>query len=148
MLYGRRGLVFGFEDLLGCGPDVDRSSFSDKSAAAQRREDDAKARFQQRKVETEAAPPSKKTTYDLLGPEVHLTQVCYKAFRKHVTATAPAWTVARTKATPEQKAAAKQTRKADVYFTKVTYHPEKDLRRRDENVEPAAKKAKTVAAKK
>lgn len=147
--FAARAMLFGMDDLFGGydGYGVDRSSFSDKSAAAQRREDQAKAAFLRLKQDTEAAPPGKKTTYELLGPEVHLTQVCYKAFRKYVAANAPAWTVVRVQATPEQKAAAKQTRKTAVYFTKVTYHPEKDQRRaRDENEAPAAKKAKTATS--
>ncbi|KAJ3117354.1 hypothetical protein HK098_006293, partial [Nowakowskiella sp. JEL0407] len=66
------GLFGGFHD------EVDRSGFADKSAAALRREEQAKTNFTALKAKIEAAPPTTSTTYSLLTPNIHLTSACWK----------------------------------------------------------------------
>ena len=90
----------------GYGDDgFDRSTFREKSGAAQRREDAAIAAFDKHAKATEAdAAVKAKVTVELLKPSTHLTQPCWTAFNKHVKARA-GWTAKRRVATNEEKRA-------------------------------------------
>ena len=89
----------GFDD-----DGFDRSNFREKSAAAQRREDSAKAAFDAMCKRTEEETPAK-VTVELLKPGTHLTQPCWTAFNKHVKRRA-GWSAKRRVATNEEKRAA------------------------------------------
>ena len=59
---------------------VDRSRFAEKSAAAQRRENAAKAAFDAAKTEVEEVGET--ATVELLKPNCHLTNACWSSFSK------------------------------------------------------------------
>ena len=73
-----------------------------KSKRAQQAEDEAKAKFDELRAAVEAKPPAGKKMYDLLNPTQHLTAVCNKSFRRHVSRCS-GWTANRRQATPEEK---------------------------------------------
>lgn len=102
---------------------IDRSGFAEKSGAAQRREDEAKAAFDKYRASTEAgSPPKAKVTVELLKPSTHLTQPCWSAFNKHVKKNA-GWSAKRRVATEEEKRASGEKRQAKCYFVDVTFCP-------------------------
>ena len=103
---------------------LDRRGFADKSAAAMRREQEAKQAFAKARPEHEAA--GLKVTLDLLDPSCHLTTACWASFKKHVIATVAKggrWAVSRREATGQEKLASGETRKAKCYFVVATYTP-------------------------
>ena len=98
------------------------SSMSHVSAAAERREADAKSVFAKLRNTTMLASPKTKTTYDLLTPSCHLTSHTWSTFRDHVR-TFPGWSAKRVAASDAEKAEHKETRKGKVYFVKVVFAP-------------------------
>ena len=99
------------------GDGVDRRHFADKSQAALRRENEAKAAFDKVRKSTEEAGDT--ATIELLKPSCHLTQVCWSSFSKYVKAAG--WKVKRRAASEAEKKAHGETRKATVYFVDVTF---------------------------
>ena len=78
------------------GDVIDRSSFALKSAAASRRENEAKQMFDTFLAELAAADNSDAEegvvnkyplTQEVVPPSTHLTAICWKEFKRHVTAT-------------------------------------------------------------
>mmetsp|Transcript_76933 Transcript_76933/g.154321 ORF Transcript_76933/g.154321 Transcript_76933/m.154321 type:complete len:299 (-) Transcript_76933:73-969(-) len=133
---------------------VDRSSFAEKSEAAQRREDAAKAKFDDIVAETETG--GEKATIELLKPSTHLTGPCWSAFGKHVRSS-PGWSTKRRVATEAEKRASGETRQAKCYFVDVAYTPTKQKKKKtatkvvasvssssDMSQEGPAKKQKTL----
>ena len=105
----------------GYGPD--RSGWRDKSDAAVRREEDAKRRFDallQESKESTVFP----MTRDVVPPNVHLTDACWKTFKQYVLS--QGCTTKRREATREERIASKETRKSKVYVISVTIpvHPD------------------------
>ena len=109
---------YGQEDLR-----LSRRGWADKSAAAIRREEHAKNEFQLIRVKMEERndlSPGFTETQELLKPSCHLTKVCWSSFRKHVCSF-DGWRTKRRLATAEEKKKHGEKRKANVYFTDVTY---------------------------
>ena len=132
----------------GYGDDgFDRSTFREKSGAAQRREDAAIAAFDKHAKATEADKAVKaKVTVELLKPSTHLTQPCWTAFNKRVKARA-GWTAKRRVATNEEKRASGETRQGKCYFVDVTFDPKKAEKARKAaaaEAAPPAKKQKLI----
>lgn len=61
---------------------IDRSDFADKSKAALARESSAKAKFDA--IKSRAESSKSVTSFALLNPSEHLTDACFKDFRKYV----------------------------------------------------------------
>ena len=116
---------------------IDRSNFAAKSQAALRRERDALEIFDEYRIESSAHPNDAITDAILLPPWLHLTNPCWKTFRKYVSSF-PGWTTKRRVATPEEKIAAKAKRKGQVYFVMVSFRPDKV---QEFHAKQAAKKA-------
>ena len=104
---------------------VDRSGFAEKSAAAQRREDASKSKFDEMRIATEDG--GIKVTIKLLDPSAHLTAPCWSVFSKHVRSYT-GWSVKRRVASDEEKRASHQTRQAKCYFVDVTYKPQSETK--------------------
>lgn len=92
-----------------------------KSVMALHREQVALRAFDSFRAAQGFTPPIK-ISVTLLPPSHHLTQACWSTFHKHVR-TYPGWTAQRRKATPEEKLACKETRKAPVYWVDIHYCP-------------------------
>ena len=107
-----------------------RGDWSEKSGAASAREEAARVAFTALVKET-----STPTTVELLKPSTHLTQPCWRDFKKFIGQHA-GWSAKRRQATEAEKRQHGETRKAAVYFVDVTYKP------------PASKKTATNAGKK
>ena len=112
----------------GYGPSrAARSTWSDKSAAAQRREDEAKGIFHQFLESCKDG----KTTFpavanDLIPATLHLTEKSWKDFRKHVISLG--CRAKRRVATREERAAMKsKCRKGKMHWISITVpvHPDK-----------------------
>lgn len=116
---------FGFDD-----DHLHRGDWSEKSGAASAREEAARVAFTALVKET-----STPTTVELLKPSTHLTQPCWRDFKKFIGQHA-GWSAKRRQATEAEKRQHGETRKAAVYFVDVTYKP------------PASKKTATNAGKK
>jgi hypothetical protein len=89
----------------------DRSMFATKSAAAQRREDAAKSAFFAA-LRTDAA-----TTFEIPA-KTHLTEACFKEFRKLVRSH-EGCTVSRREATPRERAASGDKRQGRLWVISV-----------------------------
>jgi hypothetical protein len=104
-----------------------RAGFAEKSAAAIRREDKAKDTFDTSRgeIEAEADAAGAAKTIKLLDPSCHLTDACWKTFKKHVLDNR-GWThVKRRVATDQEKRAHGEKRKGKCYFVDITYDPRK-----------------------
>lgn len=75
-------------------------------------------RFNQIKRAADEAQHTTAVQFELLTPDVHLTQPCFRDYKKHVLRHA-GWSTQRIQATPEQRKQYKITRQAAVYFTTV-----------------------------
>ena len=107
-----------------------RGSWSEKSGAAKRREEEAMKAFETVRLETEARTDLKagsRETIQLLKPSCHLTQACWKSFRAHVQSF-EGWTVKRRAATEAEKKESKEKRKSTVYFTIVSFSVKKNAK--------------------
>ena len=103
---------FGFDD-----DELHRGDWSEKSGAASAREEAARAAFTALAGKTSGA-----TTVELLKPSTHLTQPCWRDFKKFVGQHA-GWSAKRRQATDDEKRQHGETRKAAVFFVDVTYKP-------------------------
>ena len=100
---------------------LNRHTWAEKSGAALRREEEAKAAFETARLNMEARDDLElRETVELLKPKCHLTGACWKTFRKHVMGF-EGWTIKRRVATEEEKKKSGQKRKSAVYFIDVTY---------------------------
>ena len=100
-----------------------RSGWAEKSAAAKRREDTAMKKFETARLEMESRKDLKagtRVTVQLLQPSCHLTEACWKSFRKHVCSL-QRWSAKRRVATEQEKKLHGETRKGRVYFVDVIY---------------------------
>ncbi|KAJ1450220.1 hypothetical protein M885DRAFT_533047 [Pelagophyceae sp. CCMP2097] len=126
---------------------VDRSGFAEKSAAAQRREDEAKEAFDVMREGAEADSGGK-VTVELLQPSAHLTGPCWSAFSKHVKSFA-GWSAKRRVASEDEKREHAQTRQAKCYFIDVSYKAAGATKAKAAPAKaPAAKRQKTAPKKK
>ena len=138
--YGGYGDIFGFGGFGGYGGYFDddglnRGDWAEKSGAASRREDQARAAFKDLHDKTMADKPAAATTYELLKPSTHLTQPCWRDVKKYIVSH-PGWSAKRRQATEAEKRQHGETRQSAVYFVDVTFTP------------PKAVKGATSAAKK
>mmetsp|Transcript_45265 Transcript_45265/g.75514 ORF Transcript_45265/g.75514 Transcript_45265/m.75514 type:complete len:104 (-) Transcript_45265:315-626(-) len=101
-MFGFRSEMSGGFPYGGFDDGVDRSSFADKSAAAQRREDDAKSKYDELKIASEKGGVN--VTTELLKPAAHLTSSCWLSFNKYVKSHT-AWSAKRRQASEEEKRA-------------------------------------------
>ena len=142
---GGYGDVFGFGGFGGFGgyayggfyddDGLNRGDWAEKSGAASRREEQARAAFKDLHGKTMADKPAAATTYELLKPSTHLTQPCWRDVKKYIVSH-PGWSAKRRQATEAEKRQHGETRQSAVYFVDVTFTP------------PKAVKGATSAAKK
>mmetsp|Transcript_29231 Transcript_29231/g.42913 ORF Transcript_29231/g.42913 Transcript_29231/m.42913 type:complete len:179 (-) Transcript_29231:230-766(-) len=126
------GFDAGYMDYHGCDRYIDGlgnpvyKRMADKSQAAIRRENTAKEKFNEARLEFEQSDGIKgmkaRSTHriELLQPSCHLTSACWSTFRKHVIKN-DGWTAKRRAATEEEKKASGEKRKGKVYFIDVIY---------------------------
>lgn len=108
----------------GFGDDgVDRSGWKDKSDAAIRREDQAKHLFDAF-LEKSKASQVFPVTEEVVPPAVHLTDACWKTFKKYVVA--KGCTTKRREATFDERKKSGDSRKGKLYVISVTVpvHPD------------------------
>ena len=117
---GRRAYDMGW-DLFDEDDGLHRSEWSEKSAAASARESSARSAFLALRGQTSSA-----TTVELLEPSTHLTQPCWRDFKKFVSQHA-GWSAKRRQATEDEKRHHGEKRKGAVYFVDVTYKPPKSV---------------------
>jgi hypothetical protein len=100
----------------------DRRNWRDKSDAAIRRENQAKALFDQFLTQCESSS-NFPVTKEVVPPDVHLTDACWKSFREYVTS--KGCTTKRRAATPQERIESKDHRKGKLYVISVTVpvHP-------------------------
>ena len=124
--YGGYGDIFGFGGYGGFYDDdgLNRGDWAEKSGAASRREDQARAAFKDLHDKTMADKPAAATTYELLKPSTHLTQPCWRDVKKYIVSH-PGWSAKRRQATEAEKRQHGETRKAAVYFVDVSFKPPK-----------------------
>lgn len=104
------------------------SNRAEKSAAATRREETAIKEFETARLEMESRDDLRGgylETIQLLDPSCHLTQACWKSFRKHVQG-CEGWSTRRRAATEAERKEHKVKRKSTAYFTEVTYSVPRD----------------------
>jgi len=122
--FGDDGLdTFG---VLDAGEDpLNRACWSAKSEIALKREAEAFHKFDQLVAET-LQTPEEPASGSLIGPELHLTDPCFKTFRKYVMRH-PGWSVKRRLATEEEKSRAKVKSKIkrNCYWVDYVYDPSK-----------------------
>ena len=135
--YGGYGDIFGFGGYGGFydHDGLNRGDWAEKSGAASRREEQARAAFKDLHGKTMADAPAAATTYELLKPSTHLTQPCWRDVKKYIVSH-PGWSAKRRQATEAEKRQHGETRQSAVYFVDVTFTP------------PKAVKGATSAAKK
>jgi hypothetical protein len=140
-----RGFDFHMRDMYGFDSGVDRSDWRDKSDAAIRRENQAMQLFETCLEESKSSP-SFPVTSEVVPPNVHLTDACWKTFKKHVIA--KGCTAKRREATQTEKNALspKDRRSGRMYVISVVIpvHPTKAL----DALQEKKLKAKEVAEKK
>lgn len=139
--YSRFG---GFGGGYGWDGGPDRSTWREKSDAALRRERDAVSRFDAFLKECESSTTFP-VTKEVVPPQVHLTDACWKTFKQHVLATG--CTTKRREATREERLKSKDTRKGKLYVISVTcpIHPSQA---KEAALEKKQKAAAAAAAKK
>jgi hypothetical protein len=97
---------------------LNRGDWSEKSDAASAREASARAAF----TALLATQSSKASTVELLKPSTHLTQPCWRDFKKFVGQHA-GWSAKRRQASDAEKRQHGETRKGAVYFVDVAFKP-------------------------
>jgi hypothetical protein len=135
--YGRGFGMFGgggggyFDD-----DGIDRSDWKDKSDAATRRENEAKQLFDAF-IEKRKTFPSFPVTEEVIPPECHLTDPCWKTFKNYVIS--KGCTAKRREATPQERKASGDKRQSKMYVVSVTAlgHPD--------NVKETMAEKKTIA---
>jgi len=128
--------MFGFRSMMmyggGYGYDdfgVDRSSWSDKSDAALRRERRADGLFDAFLKECGELDSTDKSVFpvtkEIVGADCHLTSACYTSFRKRVME--KGCKVKRREATPAERQASGDTRRGKLYVISIVcpVHPTK-----------------------
>jgi hypothetical protein len=155
-----RGFGFHMRDMYGgdglFDSGVDRRDWKDKSDAATRREHQAMQLFEKCLEESKSSPTFPVTSEGVVPPNVHLTDACWKTFRKHVAANG--CTAKRREATQAEKNALspKDRRNGKMYVISVVVpvHPtqalgalqEKQLKAK-QAAEKKVEKAKQAAEK-
>ena len=114
---GNGGHGFGFDD-----DELHRGDWSEKSDAASARENSARAAFEQLVLNNKTKTNAE--TVELLKPSTHLTQPCWRDFKKFVSNHA-GWSAKRREATAAEKQQHGEKRKGAVYFVDVTFKPPK-----------------------
>lgn len=107
--------MWGFD---GFDDGLNRGDWSEKSGAAEAREASARAAFDDALTKT----PGAATTLELLKPSTHLTQPCWRDFKKYVERH-PGWSAKRRKASDAEKRQHGETRKGTCYFVDVSFKP-------------------------
>jgi len=127
-MFGRGGFYGGFGGYGGYGgfddDSLERGDWSEKSGAASRREEAARAAFKEVHGKTMADTPVSATTYELLKPSTHLTQPCWRDVKKYIVSHA-GWSAKRRQATEAEKRQHGEKRQSAVYFVDVTFTPPK-----------------------
>lgn len=150
--------MFGFRSMMyggGYGYDdfgVDRSSWSDKSDAALRRERQADGLFDAFLKECGTLDATDKSAFpvtkEVIGADCHLTGACYTSFRKRVMD--KGCKVKRREATPAERSASGDTRRGKLYVISIVcpVHPTKaaDAKAKAELAAAARKKKAAEAA--
>ena len=125
-MFGRGGFYGGYGGFGGFDDDsLERGDWSEKSGAASRREEEARAAFKEVHGKTTASPPAAATTYELLKPSTHLTQPCWRDVKKYIVSHA-GWSAKRRQATEAEKRQHGEKRQSAVYFVDVTFTPPKN----------------------
>jgi len=117
--FGGFGAAYGYDD-----GHPRYENYAEKSAAALRREEEAKTKFQEAREELEGREDlvaGSKITVELLKPSCHLTGACWSTFLRHVRSH-EGWVAKRREATAEEKKQHKETRRGKVYFVDVVYN--------------------------
>lgn len=149
-MFGFGGLGFGYYDD-GGGCHVNRSGWHDKSAAASRREEQAKKLLdafleQSSKLAKTAFP---RTQENLVTADVHLTNPCWLSFRKY--ALSKGVTVKRREATLAERKDDKRKGKMYVISATLSVHPSQAVQAEEEHkvqaAESAAKRKEREAAR-
>jgi len=103
----------------GYGDGVDRSGWSDKSAAALRRECQAKQLFKDFLEECKDKPHAAfPVTQEVVPCKVHLTNACWASFKRSVVA--KGCKAKRREATVQERIASKDKRKSRMYVISIT----------------------------
>ena len=124
-MFGRGGFYGGYGGYGGFDDDsLERGDWAEKSGAASRREEEARAAFKAVHGKAMANPPAAPTTYELLKPSTHLTQPCWRDLKKHIACHA-GWSAKRRQATEAEKRQSGEKRQSAVYFVDVTFTPPK-----------------------
>mmetsp|Transcript_10526 Transcript_10526/g.28639 ORF Transcript_10526/g.28639 Transcript_10526/m.28639 type:complete len:101 (+) Transcript_10526:104-406(+) len=92
----------GYDDFLAYEQGGSYGRFREKSAAAERREKEAKAIFKTALRETDFQGQAKILLTGLIPPNVHLTSACWSSFSKYVRQHSGC-SGRRRKATPQEK---------------------------------------------
>ncbi len=96
-------------------------SYAEKSAAALKREASAIALFDAHRLSKEASPTANDaSTTQLLTPDQHLTEPCWKTFAAHVRRS-EGWNVKKRRCSEEEKRAAGETRRGTVAFVDAIF---------------------------
>ena len=112
--------LYGYDD----GDRLGRESWSEKSDAASRREQAARRAFEAAMAKVVEDAPTAPVTMQLLEPSTHLTQPCWRDFKKHVERY-QGWSAKRRAASNAEKQQHGETRKGTCYFVDVTFSPAK-----------------------
>ena len=132
----------GYDDFGFGGPD--RRNWRDKSDAAIRRENQAKALFDAFFEKSKAPSTQFPLTQEVVPCHVHLTDPCWKTFKQYVDA--KGCVAKRRQATPAERMASKETRKSKLWVVSVTIpvHPAQalEVKRQKEAKAKAAAEAK------
>ena len=124
-MFGRGGFYGGYGGYGGFDDDsLERGDWAEKSGAASRRVEEARAAFKAVHGKAMANPPAAPTTYELLKPSTHLTQPCWRDLKKHIACHA-GWSAKRRQATEAEKRQSGEKRQSAVYFVDVTFTPPK-----------------------
>jgi len=119
--FGSYGAAYGYEYDDG---HPRYRNMAEKSAAALRREEEAKNKFEEAREQLESKEdlkPGTKITMELLKPSCHLTGPCWTTFLRHVRSH-EGWVAKRREATAEEKQQHKETRKGKVYFIDLVFN--------------------------
>lgn len=71
--------------------------------------------------------PKEKTTFALIDPEVHLTDACWKSFRKWVLGHT-GWSAARVACTDAERLTRQETRRGKTFWVRAVYDPRRASR--------------------
>ena len=131
---------FGYYDEYYEGGRVNRSGWSDKSAAASRREAQAKQLLDTFLEQCAKLPPSSfpKTEENLVTADIHLTNPCWSSFRKY--ALSKGCQVKRREASLTERRVTHDKRKGKMYVVSATLpvHPSQAVQAQKEKEEQAA----------